>query len=265
MVRSEKGEQMRFRYRIALSLLAVACLFLGASTAVAQGPDNLNVRIALHNTGPYMPAKGSVCDPRPAGFDQQECTTYTTAGITNEQPGPNVYIVAGQGSETLGIKGVSFGIDYNGRETNPGVGINPLFVAYTNCTDGIPFLQTGPNGEFPAPGGSLRVTWQTCQNTVIGGSGVHALVGALYVYVYSADTLKVTPNMNLTQAPFSEFSVTDCMTITVDILPFVAPDLIDNLGGRIVFGGGDGFTPCGVVNTQPTTWGKIKDRYTAGE
>ena len=52
-------------------------------------------------------------------------------------------------------------------------------------------------------------------NQIIAGT-VHAVVGAFYVYVYSDDVLKLTPNNNL-QGNIPELAVADCAGATTDL------------------------------------------------
>ena len=234
--------------------------------------DNLNVRIALHVRSHFYPVKAqTLCDGSPLANGPDDCSYYNTsfgAGF----PGPHTYVIAVQGG-SVGITGVSFGIDYDGAN---GIGVDPQFVLWTRCTDGLDFPNDGGNGKFPAPGGGIRVTWSSCQNSpsASGQFGVHALVGVLYTYAYSHDHLRITPNNNL---PEREFAVTDCALQSVNILDFTDPSLEWYLGGRVDFVCGTGFTPCSTVSPNSgaesvltpcdfvpvhrTTWGQIKAKY----
>ena len=251
------------------SILLGSLLICFADPVNAQGLDNLTVRIALHVRPHFYPIKGqTLCDGSPLANGPDDCSYYNTsfgAGF----PGPHTYVIAVQGG-AVGITGVSFGIDYDGAT---GVGVDPQYVQWTRCTDGLDFPNDGGNGKFPAPGGGIRVTWTSCQNSLSASGlyGVHALVGALYTYAYSHDHLRITPNNNL---PEREFAVTDCALSTLNILDFIDPSLEWSLGGRVDFVCGTGFTPChhgplagsvltpcDVVPVHPTTWGQIKARY----
>ena len=204
--------------------------------------NNNNVRIALHVGPEYGLLKGeTICDGSPLSQVPDDCSLYNTSFGSGTN---NVWVVVGQAGD-VGITGVSFGLDYSG---SPGSGIDPRYVLWTRCTDGLDFPNDGGNGEFPAPGGGIRVTWTSCQNSLSasGNYGVHALVGAFYTYVYSHDHLRITPNNNL---PEPEFAVTDCDTNTINLLEITAPSLYGLLGGRVDFGCGSG----SIILTQPPT------------
>lgn len=262
-----------------VGLLLVA-LTLFPNDAGADWSDNSWVRIALHVGAHFTPSEAfpDLCSGNPLAKNGLDCSQFNTAFGTNDFPGPHVYIVAGQGGPE-GILGASFGVDYTG---SAGSGIDPQYVLFTSCTDGTVFPDVGPNGEFPAPGGGICVSWATCQNSLApnGISGVHAVIGALYMYAYSPASVRITPNNNLAT---SEFAVTDCSYNTINILDVTSPSLVDHLGGRVDFGGGFGFTPCshhhhwkgeksavspgptstfcGLTPARKTTWGVIKDFY----
>ena len=189
------------------------------------------------------------------------CDGYITAAPlsnTTTPVGSQVYMVVARGG-TEGINAVSFGIDYNGRL--PGSQISPALVTATYCTDGLAFPNDGGFGEFPKPKGGVRVTWTTCSNTVIGSKGVHAMVGALYVYAYTVDQMKITPNNNLASGP--ELAVSSCAGVVTDLLQVWGPVVAQQLQARVDFGGGAGFNPCLTTPVQPTTWGRIKTQFNA--
>lgn len=256
----------------------LATLFNFHTTTWAHYPDNTQIRIALHAKSNYAPSKffPTLCSWNPSIADGKDCSGYNTHGLIGESPGPHIFVMAGQGGSP-GIIGVSFGVDYNGSS---GVGIDPQFVQFTLCTDGEMFPNGGPSGEFPAPGGGICVSWSTCQNSLAptGNSGVHAVIGAFYVYVYSAASLRITPNNNLPDGD-RELAITDCAYNTINLLDYYAPSLEALLGGRVDFGGGSGYSPCefhlGEHEVPPnptsssclatpakkTTWSVIKDQY----
>ena len=207
----------------------------------------------------------------------KDCWTFDTAWTANGFPGLHVYVVAVQGSPEKGILGVSFGIDYNPAL----IGGPGNFLTFTSCTDGTVLPHSGPNGDFPEPESGICVSWSTCQNTLSpsGNGGVHTSIGAFYMYVYSAGSFSITPAKN----PTDEISVTDCTYNTINLLDYYDPALWPHLSGRVDFGGGSGYTPCGhhphlkgeesavsprsssgfcgLTPTVKTTWGVIKDLY----
>lgn len=252
-------------------LLAVLALTLTSGVLFAANED---ARFALHAKDNFSPTKtiSQLCpdlDPSDGingsydpNFEGVDCTQYATSRGTNEFPGPHVYLVVGQ-ADISGISGASCGVDYT---VGGSTGISETFTTFMSCTDGLEFRNSGANGEFPRPGGGLRITWSSCQLQTINGWGVHAVMGVFYVYAYSPDSLQLTPNNNL-DSGIPELAVTACAGGTRNLWDIVDPSLIPLVVGRVDFGGGAGYTPCGViVPTKNTTWGKLKNLYKeAGE
>jgi FlgD Ig-like domain/FIMAH domain len=157
------------------------------------------------------------------------CTSYDTSAPIGR--GTLVYLVA-RNSVEHGVVGLSCGIDY-------GAGIPAEYVLFTQCSDGLSFPNSGPNGDFPAPGGGLRITWLTCQDTDVGGLGAHAIAGAFYVYAYSMESFKVTPNNGLLSGP--ELRVIGCDSSDQSPDPDTdVATVVFSLDGSI-----GGATPCG--------------------
>src|SRR5262245_46467899 len=145
----------------------VFCCFLFLNTTSASAGME-NARFALHwkptfsatktintmcpnpsnplDTTNYSPNWGSTTDaPNPI-----PCTQYQVAGGA---AAGQVYVVVGQaGSE--GVGSVSFGINYSG---SAGRGIDPQYVTWFSCADGLTFPNDGGHGDFPRPGGGIRV------------------------------------------------------------------------------------------------------------
>jgi len=189
-----------------------------------------------------------------------------------------VYLVIGKAG-TEGVAGVSFGISYGGSSQ---VGIDPAWVTWTPCADGLQFPNSdGVHGDFPQPGGGIRVTWSlaggcpAATQQVIGAHGAHAVVGVFYVYAYSPDVLRVTPNNNITGGP--ELAIVSCAGVTTDLLQIWGPQLASTILGQVGFNQ-MGLNPCGyppcepcpqsapcITPIRPTTWGKIKARYGADQ
>ena len=255
-------------------LLLTASMLVLASSAMA---DMTNVRIAAHRKDKFVASKTvpSLCDNLATpteepnyspNFDNIPCSQYT---VTGPAPGAStIYVVVGQAG-TEGIAAASFGVDYDGRNpdhvlaSGDETGINPDLSTFTACADGLSFPNDGGMGDFPKPKGGIRLTWNvpgSCANEVIPPDGVHAVVGSIYVYAYSSDLLRLTPNNNLQSGP--EIAVADCagvQTVLTEILP---QSLWDDIMGRVQLGSGSGgYTPCGIVATKASTWGKIKTQY----
>jgi hypothetical protein len=203
----------------------------------------------------------SPIDPgHPGG--QLSCSAFTSYGSLCAPY--LVYLVVAK-VDTSGISGASFGIEYNG---DPGLGVD--VNSWTQCADGLPFTSNGLRGEFPASGGGLRLTWVECQQTVIGTEGIHAVLGALDVYAYSSDRLKITPNRPLDSGP--ELRIANCLGAEAEV------DSLYNAGwAGFGYGSRGGYNPCDPVivepqpapkaagpcpvPTKPATWGRIKSRY----
>src|SRR5262245_16999968 len=114
----------------------------------------------------------------------------------------HVYLVGARADS--GVAGLSSGLEYNGQ-LHEGVDI----FGFTSCSGGIVFPNSPLDGQdWPASGGGVRITFNPCQNTVLGSDLGHGIAGALYVYAYSQDLLALTPNMNLMTPP--ELIVANC-------------------------------------------------------
>ena len=217
---------------------------------------NLCPNATLTNGGPnYSPNWNSTTTtPNPL-----PCTSYTTVAGA---PAGQVYIVIGRAG-TEGVAAASFGVNYSG--TTPGVGIDPQYVTFTVCADGLSFPNNdGVHGDFPQPGGGTRITWNnstSCQTQVIGSAGVHAVVGCFYIYAYSADVLQITPNNNL-QGGVPELAVANCAGVTTDLYQIWGASISNQLCGSVGVGGSSGYNPCLLTATGKSTWGKIKAKYT---
>lgn len=230
-----------------------------------------NCRFALHWKQKFSPSKTitSLCD-NPAtttvepnyspnfGPTPLPCTSYTT---TAPLSAGTVYVVIG-GAGYEGVLAASFGIDYDGTA---GVGIDPQYVTWTPCADGFQFPSSdGVHGEFPRPGGGLRITWNnsSCQRQEISGEGIHAVIGSLYVYAYSRDELRATTNNNILDGP--ELVVGDCGGGSTDLVKvWGLSQARQYCCSTIGFGDITGWNACAslIMPSLPTTWGKMKHKY----
>ena len=252
-----------------LGLVALASLF-GMVSPLEAGMEN--VRFAVH----YKPPKTMprLCDdPRTPEEERNYSPNYTNTPCSNYTVSRVplgsglVYVVIGKAG-LEGVSAVSFGVTYNGAA---GQGLDPAWVTWTTCADGLSFPNSdGVHGNFPQPGGGIRITWNapaSCQTEVIGIHGVHAVAGAFYVYAYSDAVLRITPNNNLASGG-PELAVANCAGVTTDLVDFWGPNIAQDMTGGIGFGNEWGCnpcwtdgTPCGVVPVAPTTWGQLKNRY----
>lgn len=241
----------------ALVLIALAFVALPARA----GP-NRNARILIHVSrwhGPKNlwaePSAYTVCD------DRNPATNPTCGGILTSgdlyPPGlyPYATILVRDADPIAGVGSVEFGIDYRAAD---GDGVD-IFGGIFCGWDVTRF--PGSNGNWPAAGSGLRMTWdptQPCPRFEPGGAGtgVGAIVGYLYVGAYSPDTLRVTVN------PGSGLArVGSCAAELDTIAGGPAPPAIDPLGTAVFSRGGTapGYNPCGlVVPVRAATWGSIK-------
>jgi hypothetical protein len=244
-------------------LLMTVAGVLMASSAMA-GMEN--ARFALHAKASPTAKSNPRCDNAGTPIEEPnespnyanlECTGYNTQFAANAYS--DVYIVVGRAG-TEGVAGVSFGLDYTFDA------INPAFLVLTLCANGLYF----PNGpvpggpEFPADRGGARITWvlpEGCQSKVIGGTGVHAVVGVLNIYGYNGNVMSLTPNNNLSSG-IPELAITSCGGATTELTTVWPPQVLPQILGKVGFGTGVGYNPCIVIPVMPTTWGKIKAQYT---
>lgn len=237
------------RSLLTASLLGALCLTSSADRAWTADYWELP-RFALHAKA--VAKVNATCTTESPNAEGLPCYAYTTRWP--KWMGTYVYIVVGQGPDA-GVAGASFGIDYNPA-------IHALgYINFIQCADGDAFPNDGGNGDFPAADGGMRITWDTCQQQIIGLQGVHAVVGAIYMYSYGDDVMSITPNNNLSSGP--ELAVVTCPGVTIQIIDELAwdPSLVPLMLGRVGFGTEWGYTPCYPVPVLPTTWGKIKSRY----
>jgi hypothetical protein len=175
-------------------------------------------------------------------------------------PGQVYVVVAGAGND--GLAAASFGVNYSGSN---GAGIDPRFILWTPCADGLAFPNNdGVHGDFPQPGGGLRITWNapsSCQFESIVPYGVHAVIGVFYVYAYSDDVFRLTPNNNLQTG--HEAAVANCAGIETNLFDVFPVWYVENWTmGRVGFGAQSGYTPCPrPLPVVTTTWGKMKSTY----
>ena len=230
----------------------------------AASVPNSGARIALHREVATSPTTGSeICGSLSPNSDELPCSAYS---VTGPAPGASrIYVVAAQADE--GVSWVSFGIDFNGRDpdgtpaTGDEHGIMPAYVTWTQCANGLLLDKEGALGEWPAPQSAGRVEWNGCETTRIGGT-VQAVVGCFYLYAYSEDVFRITPNNNVQSGP--ELVVAGCDNVPTNLLSIYPPDYYENLAGRVHLGGDgtQGFNPCATTPVLPASWGRLKARFT---
>jgi hypothetical protein len=239
------------------SKLLLGVFFTLAVPSLADADVGISSRFALHRKVPTTKVS-TVCTTYSPLAENIPCWYYSTSGPVGQYS--LVYMVVVQGP-LVGINGASFGIDYNGRAGEQ-QGIDPQWNTWYPCMDGLGFYSDGGFGEFPAPQGGARVTWITCQTHQTPNDwGTQALIGALSVYAYSEDNLKLTPNNNVEPGP--ELTVALCNGTQCDLLELYPPGAWDGLTSDVHFGGNGsyGWNVCWFDAVAPTTWGKVKALY----
>ena len=170
--------------------------------------------------------------------------------------GGDMYVVVAQ-ADSGGVSAASFGIEYNDED---GVGVD--VGGFVPCISGLPFFSDDP--KWPASGSGARMTWlqppDNCPTQLIGDDGVHAVVGAFYVYAYDTDTFLLTPNRTLESGP--ELGIANCAGSEIQFET-------DNVERAAWVSFGEtlkpGCNPCldfCATPVEKSTWGKIKSKYT---
>jgi hypothetical protein len=252
----------------ALLGLLIGCMTMGVASLAFAG-DNANAGISLHITNP--PAKATNCVNNAPDFGGQGGKKIVTKGLpcTSGQFGEfDVWVLVCNGSDSLGVAGLEYGIEYDGAF---GSGVD--ITSWQLCAD-LEFT----SGGYPAAGSGNLITWepsQNCQNDPaefhgFGGGGqgdtnpngkqgvrgsVIAVAGVFRVNIWGSDTMEITPR------PVSgKLAVADCRAA------------VDNLTNKLVARGGiaafcsnyNGYNFCAkgaLAGEQETTWGKIKTKY----
>src|SRR5262245_48166052 len=169
-----------------MRILFAPCTVLLASslgsllpTVILARPQE-NAKIAIHVKAATTKF-GTVCG---SWAPATPCSQYNTGGRVGVEQ--YVYLVVGNAS-MAGLTSAEFGMDYDPTE-----GVSLDVHAWTLCASTM-LSSTGVHGEWPSAGSGLMAFWN-CQSNWIEPNGVHALIGVLSVYAYSADTLKITGN-----------------------------------------------------------------------
>jgi hypothetical protein len=204
------------------SLLVAACGLVCAHKVVADPA------IALHTT---EWSGRNVCTTLAPG--NVPCSQFDISAQTMHEY--LVYVVATMPDS--GMYGMSFGIEYNSTE-HEGVDM----FGFVACCTGLSFPHAGPSGyEFPASGGSVKLTW-LCPNPTPGP--LNAVAGAFDVYAYSADVMAVIPNLNERGGP--EFLIRDCTDKDFEIPTDPRAAVRFSEAGDVL-----GYNPCTGEGTPP--------------
>lgn len=239
--------------RLVLAVSTVLMVVMIAAPAFAQLDGN--PKFALHLAPPVSKIDLCTGGVTPNDIDLP-CSGYTTsAGLEDKE----LYLVIMRegvadtsGTTYEGITGASFGITYDDGALS---GMD-ILGGVKNCFTGLEFSSDDP--LWPASGSGIRLTWEPCEQTVIGGEGVHAVALAMSVYAYSPDTFAITPHRALLSG--TELIVADCAGSETEL------DTTGAITAFVEFGGGTGCNPCEIgiecsTPTRPQTWGRIKSLY----
>lgn len=227
----------------ALLFLVCACLAFGAAPAVYAGVTNASACISTH-IGPTVTKLP--CDSAP-DLNRYNIVTRVDVGVQCLDGDWNIWVLICNGSDSLGVAGMEYGIDYDGA-LGSGIDVN----GWTLCAD-LEF----PNPNYPDPGTGNIITWEpnfNCQNQnsepFVPGS-VIALGGVLNVSLYSPDQLTITPR------PVTGFAkVADCNSAETN-LTGLAPSHLGVAGFCM-----PGYNPCfAPTPVEETTWGRLKNQY----
>jgi len=231
--------------------LFVLPAFAGPSAAIS-GP-----KFALH--AQTHAAKATfVCTTADPNTNNIACSDYVTNWPILS--GTDVYLVLAQGDST-GFSGATFGITYNGTQ---GEGVD-LVGNWTFCASGLEF----PSDGWPGADTGNICTFllpNDCQRTEIGTDGVHAVLGAFYIYAYGADKFRIREHPLI---PQGNLAIAECSGKSTTY----PPEQYNLRTGWVGFGSQAGCNPCTVtdlngcdpgVPTEPTTWGRIKSQYKPG-
>jgi hypothetical protein len=230
----------------ALLGLLVACTTLGLASVALAG-ENANAGISLHIT---KPTSKIVQCPAFAAFDNAS-DPFDTKGqpCSNGNGSFDVWVVICNGSDSVGLAGAEFGIEYDGA-SGSGVDIE----AWKTCAD-LEF----PQDDWPASGSGNLVTWAECQmtnlvqNPPLAGTA-YAVAGVFTVSVYGQDQMEVT-----TRPVSGRMKVADCLAVEDDIT-----DALVSRGGIATFcTNRQGYNYCKgkKLDGGPTTWGTLKNMY----
>jgi len=237
--------------RALLGLLVVGCT-IGLASAAFAG-ENATAGISIHITKPS--GVQNPCTKAPPSFPKGGDSILPEGRGCSQGVGKvtqfEAWLVVCNGSDSLGVKGVEFGIDYDGA-LGSGVDVD----GWIRCSDGLEFPQDG----WPAAGTGTIVTWTTCniESSIDTGDELNhqviAVAGVFQVSVTGRSYMNVTPR------PVTGLAkVADCLAAE-DIVSGNTPSQLGEAGFcKNTFG----YNYCDRKNlaVEPATWGKVKSLY----
>jgi hypothetical protein len=232
-----------------LCIVALATLVAGFGANGAEGATYTHANLALHLAAPAAKS-GTACTLESPVTKNIPCSSYVVDGSLSTSYAMYLVIAGADPADTSealasGTRGLTLGISYNGA-TSQGVDVS----AWTSCAD----LDIGAN-DWPNSGGGNVITWADCQTHTVDPDGVHVVVGAFAIYVYSEDRFSITLNNKL---GVPALQVADCASGRQwDVDPIHAAQVsFDPLHP----GCNPCLDPC-PVPVETVTWGKIKNLY----
>ena len=202
----------------------VLCLVLMATAATGAAAQPV---VALH----AVPRAGNpgTCD----GLTGISCAGYSVE-VPDAEDGAFVYLVIARGDPEAGVSGISYAFD-----------ISTLAAVedFILCADSRIGSQSGAVISWD-PGAS-------CQRSVIGQDGVHAVAGVFVVGTVGPSFMGIFPNQ---ETEPKTLAVIGCDGSSVEATG----------AGFVTFGPltDDGFNPCAsMVPTRATTWGRMKSFF----
>ena len=231
----------------ALLGLLVVCVSLGFASVTMAG-ENANAGISLHLTKPTT--KAAICSAfnwRVGNVDPFKTKGQPCAHGMGQW---DIWVVVCNGSDSVGVAGVEFGIEYDGA-SGSGVDIQ----SWRRCAD-LEFDQAG----WPESGTGNLLTWEpslNCQMTNLiptQAKTAYAVVGVFSATIFGQDQMGITP-----RPASGRMKVADCGAVEDDLT-----DALVARGGFATFcTNRQGYNYCKgtVLGTESTTWGKIKAKY----
>ncbi len=160
-----------------LEILALLVAGAARPAAAIQGGACLSLHAKTHTT-----KSSTICSTWSPNAQGIPCSQYTTKAEVGRPY--DVYLVVGHGDPARGIGCVKCILSHS-----QDVGV----YSWDLCADHEMLGDSG-GGEWPDAGGTNTITWTLpgdCQRQTVGDEGVHAVVGAFYVYAYSEGTMSV--------------------------------------------------------------------------